>query len=544
MRKMFVALAVATAALAGFPAEASPPRLLVVLSIDQLSSDLFEGYRPHFTAGLARLAGGTVFTNGYQSHAATETCPGHSTILTGARPARSGIIANSWADPRLPRANKTVYCAEDVTARPGPGESYVVSAINLKVPTLGELMKARHPHSRNVAVAGKDRAAVMLGGKTPDQRWYWTGKQFATELQDRPVPRSVAAASTAAARLIAAGSPPLDPPVLCQARAAAVPLLGGGAPVGAGRLEIPAGDERAFRASPAFDGAVLALGAALVHELKLGRGPEPDILSLGLSATDYVGHAFGTGGAEMCLQLLSLDRNLGDFFGELDRLGLDYAVVLTADHGGADVPERLLLKGVSDASRVDPALAVATVSNAIEGKLGLTGPVLIGNSGGDTLFGDIYLSAGLAPADRARVMAEAIAIYRRHPQVEAVLTREQLIAAPNPSGPPDKWTLLARAKASFDPQRSGDFIVFLKPHVTPIADTRRYTATHGSAWDYDRRVPILFWRRGMPAASRPEAIETIDIMPTAAAMLGLGSPPVPVDGKCLHGVLGVNCPRR
>ena len=44
---------------------------------------------------------------------ATETCPGHSTILTGARPSRTGIIANTWFDLAQTRSDKAVYCAED-----------------------------------------------------------------------------------------------------------------------------------------------------------------------------------------------------------------------------------------------------------------------------------------------------------------------------------------------------------------------------------------------------------------------------------------------
>ena len=75
---------------------AAAPQLVVVISVDQLSADLFDEYRPQFSGGLARLASGTAFRNGYQAHAATETCPGHSTILTGSHPAHSGIIANTW----------------------------------------------------------------------------------------------------------------------------------------------------------------------------------------------------------------------------------------------------------------------------------------------------------------------------------------------------------------------------------------------------------------------------------------------------------------
>ena len=103
MRKFIVAAAAAALAVPAPAQTPPPPKLLVVVSVDQFSADLFDEYRPQFTGGLARLASGAVFRNGYQSHAATETCPGHSTILTGDRPARTGIIANTWVDQSLSR---------------------------------------------------------------------------------------------------------------------------------------------------------------------------------------------------------------------------------------------------------------------------------------------------------------------------------------------------------------------------------------------------------------------------------------------------------
>ncbi|MEQ1687501.1 MAG: alkaline phosphatase family protein, partial [Sphingopyxis sp.] len=94
-------------------ARPAPPRLIIAISVDQFSADLFTEYRGLFTGGLARLAGGVVFPQGYQAHGATETCPGHSTILTGSLPARTGIIANNWYDLSLAREDRRVYCSED-----------------------------------------------------------------------------------------------------------------------------------------------------------------------------------------------------------------------------------------------------------------------------------------------------------------------------------------------------------------------------------------------------------------------------------------------
>ena len=538
MRKLILAaLAAAFLAVPAAAQQPPPPKLLVVISVDQFSADLFDEYRPQFTGGLARLASGTVFDKAFQSHATTETCPGHSTILTGDHPGRTGIIGNTWIDQSIARPDKVVYCAEDPNV-PGSSHShYRVSATELRVPTLGELMKAHWPASRNVAVAGKDRAAVMMGGHRADQRWYWNGKQFATDLTGGTPPTGIAAINAAVARLIAAPFEGLQPPPFCTSRAQSVPLQGH-TPVGAGNFTRPAGDVDAFEASPQFDGAILAAAAGLVRDMRLGQGDSPDLISVGLSATDHVGHDYGTEGQEMCLNLFELDREIGDFLSFLDSTGVDYAVVLTADHGGQDLPERLRLHGVPDAQRVDPGLQASAIGKTIGAKLGLAGPVLLGGN-----FGDIWLDRSLPAADRQRVLDEAVRLYRASPQVEAVFTKDEIASTPMPASTPDKWSLIERVRAGFDPRRSGDLFVVLKPHVTPIAVARDSVATHGSPWDYDRRVPILFWRPGFRGATVQAPADTVDIMPTLAALIELPLAAGSVDGHCLEGTPAF-CPQR
>jgi predicted AlkP superfamily pyrophosphatase or phosphodiesterase len=112
-----------------------------------------------------------------------------------------------------------------------------------------------------------------------------------------------------------------------------------------------------------------------------------------------------------------------------------------------------------------------------------------------------------------------------------------------PTGAPDRWTLAQRTRASFDAQRSGDLIVLLKRDITPIANpSSGYVAAHGSPWDYDRRVPILFWRPGNKPNDRPDPVATTDIMPTLAAMLGLSVDASKIDGRCLASALLGTCP--
>ena len=532
------ALPLATLALAATPAPAQPqgqsqarPKLVVAISVDQLSSDLFQQYRQHFDGGLKRLSEGVVFPAGYQGHNATETCPGHSTILTGSRPARTGVIANNWFNLGIGREDKNIYCSEDPRVPGSDHRDYTVSTYHLKVPALGDHMKRANPRSKVAVVAGKDRAAIMMGGFRPDQRWWWENKEAAFINPGAPAwPPAVAAANEAVSDALSRPRAARDLPRICEAHSRAIAVVGSTHMVGAGRFARAAKATSAFRASPDLDRATLDLGDRLRREMRLGEGAETDLLILGLSATDYVGHTFGTQGSEMCIQMLALDEALGEFFRGLDATGIDYVVMLTSDHGGHDLPERHAEHAVPEAARVDPALNADQMAKTLAAKLKLKGQVLYG----DGAFGDMYVDRTLTKAQQARVLAEALRSYRAHPQVEAVFTQEQLRAAPAPSGPPDTWSLLTRAKASFDPERSGDFVVLLKPRVTPIAKPGEgYVSTHGSPWDYDRRVPILFWRKGMTPFEQSLAVETADILPTLAALIGLPLTAGSIDGRCL-----------
>jgi predicted AlkP superfamily pyrophosphatase or phosphodiesterase len=516
------ALLLAAPSLAEDAAPANPPELVVAISVDQFSADLFAQYREHYRGGLARLLTGAVFPSGYQSHAATETCPGHSTIMTGARPARTGIIANEWLTKDASGKLASVYCAEDEANKPAEGP-YTPSAVHLLVPTLGEMVKQAWPGAKNVAVSGKDRGALMMGGQDVDPIYFRWGNGFGT-IAGREVGPQAKGVSERVGSLIAAGAPAMLVPAWCEAADRAIPL--GKFEVGAGHFAIRPGKANDFIRSPRFDQATLELAGQLVEGEKLGADQVPDVLSVSLSATDYVGHAYGTNGVESCVQVAALDDMLGQFFEMLDSRGIDYIAVLTADHGGIDLPERAREQAVPAAHRIDASAIVAGLEAATRLKAGgLAAP---------PSAGDVWLVPALAPADRAKAIAALKALPASNPDVAAVFTAEELAAAPLPKGEPGAWSLLDRARASYHPGRSGDVVVLLAPGVSPIPGPREgIVATHGSPYDYDRRVPILFWRKGLVHFEQPYPVETVDIAPTLAAILGLPVEQGTFDGRCL-----------
>lgn len=509
-------------------AESGTPRLVVAIAIDQLSADIFAQHRQYFTGGFARLLDGAVFPSGYQAHAITETCPGHSTILTGSHPGRNGVIANRWFDMSVARDDVRIYCSEDPDVEGSSSNDYTVSTRHLLVPTLGDLLQRVSDASQVVSVAGKDRAAIMLGGARADHM-FWPGDAGFTTFEDRNTPDALRSINETAMQAAVSTRQALPVPEHCNAYNRAIPV-GEEETVGTHVFARgPTTSGRDILTSPEGDLLTLVLAADLVSELGLGQGETTDLLAIGLSATDYIGHAYGTHGVEMCVQLTALDAMLGDFFARLDARGISYIVMLTADHGGLDLPERQNAQAAPRATRLLPGFE--TLDDRLAEETGLETPILRA----DSPFGDFYVDRSVPEDRRAEVIDRAIALISAHSQVYRVFARDEIMAQTITDAPPEHWTVLDRVRANYHPDRSGDFIVVLQPRVTPIPQPfpGAYVATHGSVWDYDRRVPILFWWPGVEHVEQPLGVMTVDILPTLASMIDLDISGVEIDGRCL-----------
>src|SRR5690349_24551749 len=89
-RLLFLAgLTAATACSAAQTQPTAPPsptaaKLIIAISVDQFSADLFDEYRPVLLGGIGRLARGSALRKGYQGHSATGRCCGYSAIVSGA----------------------------------------------------------------------------------------------------------------------------------------------------------------------------------------------------------------------------------------------------------------------------------------------------------------------------------------------------------------------------------------------------------------------------------------------------------------------------
>ena len=505
------------------------PKLIVTIVVDQFSANLFDQYRSRYTGGLRRLADqGLVSINGYQTHGVTETCPGHSTVLTGVHPAETGIPANDWVDSRT---GQEVYCLAapaNTLAHGRNTDNGPVGPEQLKATSLGDWLLAASPNSKVFAVSGKDRGAINLAGHHGQAFWFTDGFGLTTYVEpgqkadDRLAPVT---AFNAAFRAEMAAQP-----VTWDYRHQDCRALGGEWTIRGEtfRSTLPP-DDLAFDESPLLDEQTLKAAEYLLDSQRLGQGQAVDMLGVSLSGTDRIGHGFGTQGPEMCEQQHRLDEALATFLDRLAQVPGGALVVLTADHGGSDFVERLAARGFPHAHRADNA-PIAALNRELMQRFGLdAAPLQSGGSG--VIVADAEHRALPEPL-RTQVAEAAVEGLRALPDVAFAETRERMLAQPLPaSDSPEMLTLAERMRLSVVAGRSPDIILAYKPNVVTGGRVGGAISNHGSPYEYDRRVPIIFWWPGATGEERFLPVRTIDIAPTLAHVVGLETPAV--DGRCI-----------
>src|SRR5438067_11885854 len=122
MIAMISRLVALVASLAAAPPVAPRPRLVVVITVDQLRPDYLDRYRPQLKSGLALLLKqGAVFTEEYHDHAITVTAPGHTTIRSGRWPNHNDILRKlAGSNDEALRLNAVTGCGASATLNRHP----------------------------------------------------------------------------------------------------------------------------------------------------------------------------------------------------------------------------------------------------------------------------------------------------------------------------------------------------------------------------------------------------------------------------------------
>lgn len=536
-------------------AERAQVRLVLLLAVDQFRYDYLTRFRDLFVAnGFNRLLrDGASWANANYDHVPTYTAPGHATMMTGAWPAETGIIANEWPDRVSGRIVSNCSDPEDTVAATrwtslgGGAKENGRGPRRLMTSTLGdELRLATNGRSKVIGISLKDRAAILPAGRHANAAYWFSAEtgsmQSSTYFfpalpswvtkynQARPVDKYFGAKWE---RLLPVaeyerrtGS---DSPAWEKLYGSENPPDNTGFPhVITGGAKSPSKEFYAAIDESPYSNELLVDFAkqALVNE-GLGQDADPDVLTLSLSGNDYVGHRFGPYSQESMDMTIRTDRQLADLFAFIDsRVGLDHTVVaFTADHGVAPIPEQSASLGLAGA-RVRSTPVVTEIRRVLRERFGEKSDYIqkFKNDEGrerDGFYnGNLYLDQDAIRRDNLdpdlvqRVAGEAAL---KLPGVVRYFTRAQLQQASiSPSDP-----VARRVLHGFYPTRSGDVIlIFDSFKVSNTVDN----TTHGSPYSYDTHVPLIILGGGVRPGVYWNDASPADIAPTLSALLNVQKP--------------------
>jgi predicted AlkP superfamily pyrophosphatase or phosphodiesterase len=507
------------------------PKLVVLLVVDQMRGDYVDKFRGQWSGGLKRLlTEGAWFRAAAYPYAATETCPGHSTISTGAFPASHGIVANGWWDREQ---QKMVTCTSDPNAKnsayAGGSAKGGDSAWRMQIPSFAEELKFQTGGAtRVVTFSVKARSAITMAGHKGDAvTWIDPPGTLATSsvYGTMPFVEEFAKKNPVAQDYGKTWSVSLPQSAYLYEETA----------VGARALDVwtttlphalrgkegSAAPDTAFyeqwATSPFADTYLTKLAETAVDSLGLGKSGATDFLGVSYSSVDYVGHTFGPRSWEIQDILVRLDKDLGELLAYLDKkVGAgNYVVALSADHGVAPIPVDMQKTGV-DAGVLSLPELQERIEKALE-PLNYTKPVVARMAGNEIYFSEgIY---GRLKADPAamRVVLDAISTM---PGVAAVYRAEDLGNGTTPIAQTRKAAVL-----SYFARRSGDLYVLQKPYWlmdSSVEGSKRATGTgHGTPYNYDQHVPVFFMGFGIQPGEYFEPVTPADIAPTLAALTGV-----------------------
>jgi predicted AlkP superfamily pyrophosphatase or phosphodiesterase len=499
---------------------ASRTKLVVFITVDQLRGDYPVKWNSEIRRGMKRLLdGGAWFTNGYQDHAITETAPGHASTMSGRFPSSTGIASNDIGvvDPNYKLVG-------------GNPREAGASPYRFRGTTLYDWLVAGDRRAKAFSVSMKDRGAILPIGRAQQHvYWYSQNGSFVTsdyyraslpkwveDFNDRRIPFSYVGTAWNLSRDLA--TYPEKDDVKYENRGANTTF-----PHAFPTTETNMAS--ALRPSPGMDSLTALFALEGLRQLNIGRGPQTDVMAVSFSASDYIGHAYGPDSREVHENFLRLDETLGWFIDSLYKLRDSSSVViaLTADHGVSPIPEMARERGEATG---DQGLRVDLMQQVQQARAQLQ-------------------AAGVNPEallyDRELVGLERKEFSRSKLKPDSVLSAFAENARKVRGVARVDWMKdIRQADFNTDPvARRWDHQIPRNMNVEVVITLTRYTywgaypgATHGSPYDQDAFVPILFYGAGIQTGKYTTFARTVDMAPTLAALLNV-KPTEKIDGVVL-----------
>lgn len=522
----FKSMIVAAAAVCAMPvlSASEPPRLTINIVVGSMRAADLERYADNFTEGGFRrlMRDGANYRNASYDYQLTVTPVSLATISTGAQPSVHGIIGDAWYDYADNSLVNLIDDAKEQSVRFSTGSGNY-SPRRLIAPTLGDALTAADERSKVVSIAADPLSAIIMAGRSGEAYWaetqqtHWTTSSWYaqrlpswieqynshdtnqfyelvrwTTLYDYDKYRNSevsvieGVSNTSSKRVKLVGDPDLK---LASSRI--------------GRM----------RYTPAGNTMILEFASSMVTLDKLGADAVPDILNICLDPARYMAEVYGPESVEYEDMLYRLDRDLAEFLTFVTAQFDDPSqllVTLTSDHGSSPSYNP---SGKQPRERFNHR-QMEVIVNAFLGARYGSDDYIVGYRNNT-----IYLDHNL--------------LYRKNIELDTI---QEQIAAFLLQFRGVSYAVSARAmrnssfgsgqgrfmQQSFYPARSGDVAINLMPEWIDERDGCR--SLSGSAYNYDRRVPLIICGYGVRAGNVDREVDVTDLAPTTAHLLGIDAP--------------------
>lgn len=511
------------------------PKLIIGIVVDQMRYDYLLRFKDKFgSKGFNKIiAEGTTFENGHFNYIPTYTAVGHTSIYTGTTPKNHGIIGNNWYDKF---EKKSIYVVDDINYNTigSTSKSGKKSPYRLIASTVADQLKISQDFKgKSIGIAIKDRSAILPVGHTADIAYWFDGgnigKWISSSFYAKSLPNWVNKYNTKnKATLDSYLSSPwitnlkIEDYNECTTdnnhyeahfKGEENPVF----PHDLNKLKNQNGNYNLLKSTPYGNTITLDFAKEIIHNENLGKDKvNSDFLAISLSSTDYIGHKFGPASLEIEDTYIRLNQDLDNFIESLNKnVGKkNYVLFLTADHAVVQIP-RYLMDNKAPGGYFSNKTLYKKLTEFTLNKY--NSPKIIENISNNQIFLNYKTISTLALniEDIENSIIEEIINYKNiHKAVSAhTLQRAEFNNAP-----------LSLLQEGYNQKKSGNILFTLEPTIIGENYIKGGT-THGTGYNYDTHVPILFYGANIAKGKiikRP--VNITQIAPTLSNILQIQEP--------------------
>lgn len=503
------------------------PKLVVGIVVDQMRYDyLIRFYDKYGEGGFKRLMNdGFNCKNTHFNYIPTYTAVGHTSIYTGTTPSLHGIIGNDWYDKVQ---KKRIYCVDDdnyttVGAKKGGKKS----PYRLQTTTITDQLKLRFKEdSKVIGISIKDRAAILPAGHSADAAFWFRGKKDAKFISSsyymKKLPQWVKDfnQSNVAKNLLQVWNPLNDIATYTESisdnnnfeqcfKGESTPTFPHDLP----KLMEENGNYDLLKASPFGNTLLEQFAEATIKGEKLGQNKQTDFLVMSFSSTDYMGHQYAPDSKEIEDAYLRLDKDLERFLNFLDnQIGnTNYSLFLTADHGAALNPSYLKSLKIN-AGYFNKKEFLSYLNEYTKTAFGSDKLVEYFYNNQIYLNKEIVQSLKLNYSEVTEKIKDKVVLFEG---IYKAVTANTMQNTSFTNG------VLAALQNGYNQKYSGDILIVFKP---AYLYKKMKGTTHGTAYNYDTHVPLLFFGKGFSKGNTNKYITITQIAPTIANLLNIEFP--------------------